>query len=213
MRRSRGAEKILGPKKYYAVRNGRKIGIYDTWIECKEQIEGYSGAIYKSFSSYEDAYNYLNQESNRISQIKNNTNTKEIMAYVDGSFSQEMARYSYGCVILYRDEVIKLSGTGNNENWVSMRNVAGELLGAMHAVKWAYDNKCDSITIYHDYEGIERWANRTWKTNKVGTKYYSEFIMKYRNYLEIKFVKVQAHSGDRYNEEADKLAKEALNGV
>ena len=35
--------------KYYAVRVGRKAGIYKTWSECKEQVCEYSGAIYKSF--------------------------------------------------------------------------------------------------------------------------------------------------------------------
>lgn len=41
--------------KFYAVRIGRKKGIYLTWDECKEQINDYPGAIYKSFKTREDA--------------------------------------------------------------------------------------------------------------------------------------------------------------
>ncbi len=38
-------------KKYYAVRNGRKVGIFETWEETKAQVIGYKNAIYKSFST------------------------------------------------------------------------------------------------------------------------------------------------------------------
>lgn len=36
-------------QKYYVVWNGVKPGIYSTWIECKQQIDGFQGAIFKSF--------------------------------------------------------------------------------------------------------------------------------------------------------------------
>lgn len=36
-------------QKYYVVWKGVKPGIYNTWIECKLQIDGYQGAIFKSF--------------------------------------------------------------------------------------------------------------------------------------------------------------------
>ena len=45
--------------KYYAVRVGRKAGIYKTWSECKEQVCEYSGAIYKSFFHESDAKKYM----------------------------------------------------------------------------------------------------------------------------------------------------------
>ncbi len=43
-------------KKFYAVKNGRKIGIFLTWNECKEQIDGFSSAVYKSFPTREEAW-------------------------------------------------------------------------------------------------------------------------------------------------------------
>jgi ribonuclease HI len=46
-------------KKYYAVRSGRKPGIYRTWDECKAQVDGYANAQYKGFSSREEAEAYL----------------------------------------------------------------------------------------------------------------------------------------------------------
>ena len=50
--------------KYYAVKNGRQTGIYNSWSECEAQVKGFKGALYKSFSSYDDACNYLEEKKN-----------------------------------------------------------------------------------------------------------------------------------------------------
>lgn len=46
-------------KKFYAVQQGRKKGIFDTWDECKEQVNGFKNAKYKSFRTLEEAQKYL----------------------------------------------------------------------------------------------------------------------------------------------------------
>ena len=38
-------------KKYYVVWNGRIPGIYESWNECKSQVDGFENAKYKSFES------------------------------------------------------------------------------------------------------------------------------------------------------------------
>ena len=101
-------------------------------------------------------------------------------------------------------------GKGNDESYVSMRNVAGEILGSICAMEYAKSNGYKQICIYYDYEGIEKWANNMWKANKKGTQEYQKKVAKYRETLEIIFVKVLAHSGDFYNEKADMLAKKAV---
>ena len=50
-------------KKYYAVKKGRKTGIYYSWEECKKQVDKYQGAQYKSFILEEDAKKYLGEEN------------------------------------------------------------------------------------------------------------------------------------------------------
>ena len=42
-------------KKYYAVRTGRKTGVFMTWAECQKQVTGFSGAEFKSFPTMEEA--------------------------------------------------------------------------------------------------------------------------------------------------------------
>ena len=36
-------------KSWYAVRKGRREGLYRTWDECRKQVIGYPGASYKGF--------------------------------------------------------------------------------------------------------------------------------------------------------------------
>ena len=44
---------------YYAVKKGYKIGVYQSWNECKEMTDGYPGAQFKSFTNEFDANEYL----------------------------------------------------------------------------------------------------------------------------------------------------------
>lgn len=47
----------MAKNKFYVVWNGVNPGIYDNWMDCKLQVEGYEGAKYKSFESREAAVN------------------------------------------------------------------------------------------------------------------------------------------------------------
>lgn len=208
-------------KKYYAVKKGNKPGVYKTWSECKAQVDGYSGAVYKSFPSMEEAKKFVSGGSlARPKQVDENNvsgdanpNFEKIVAYVDGSYNNFMKVYSGGSVILYKGKTYELSKVGNDSKLVDMRNVAGELLGVKNVINWILDNDLKNVSVkfHYDYEGIERWANYEWKANKEGTKEYQKFIESFRALgHEVLFVKVKAHSGIFYNEEADRLAGEAI---
>lgn len=195
-------------KKVYAVRTGKKTGIFYDWDEVESYVSGFPGAEYKGFKSENEAHRYLYGESEQLSFEENDS---ELIAYVDGSFSTELNKYSYGVVLICNNKVIdELSGIGKSEDATSIRNVAGELLGTTTAIKYALSNNYSKITIYHDYEGIAKWAENEWKANSIFTKAYKEYINKVEEKIEISFVKVDAHTGVEYNERADKLAKEIL---
>ena len=190
--------------KYYAVKKGHKPGIYTSWDECKKQVEKFSGAVYKSFTSLEDAKNFIKLEEEKIVDYG-------LIAYVDGSYNIKTKEYGFGCILIEGQKVIKeLSGKGDKEALVSMRNVAGEILGSLAAMKFALENGYPGVCIYYDYEGIEKWANGLWRANKIGTQNYQKLVNEYRKKINISFLKVLAHSGDFFNERADKLAKKAV---
>jgi len=198
-------------KYYYAVKNGRNPGIYETWSQCEKEVKGFKDAKYKTFKTHKEALEFIGnmkEENKEISIDKLEPN--EMIAYVDGSFSSESKIYSYGVVIITKEGKETFSGRDNNKELAEMRNVAGELKGALVAMKIAIDRGIDTLYLHYDYTGIEQWAKGNWKRNKEGTKLYKEYYDSIKDKLNVVFIKVLAHSGVKYNEEADKLAKEAI---
>ncbi len=134
-----------------------------------------------------------------------------LIAYVDGSFEPTLGKYAYGCVLIEPDGTeTTLSGAGNDPEVANIRNVAGEMLGAMNAVKWAKAHDYKEIRIYYDYMGIEMWATGGWKAKNKYTAGYADYMRKSGSQVKISFQKVAAHTGVRYNEMSDNLAKNAL---
>lgn len=205
-------------KKYYAVRKGKNTGIFLTWDECKKQVMGYSGAEYKSFTTMNEAENFLNLSvqgaSEETVKVDNETGVlykaNVAIAYVDGSYNVKTKEFSSGAVLFFDKQKIEFSQKFDDANLAEMRNVAGEITGAMIVIRYCIENNIPAVEIYHDYEGVSKWADGLWKANKEGTKNYAEFCRTARNHVNISFVKVKGHSGDKFNDEADILAKKAL---
>lgn len=316
-------------KKYYAVKAGRNPGVYDSWNACKEQVDGFSGAQYKSFKEKADAEAYAGvqeqvmqeqavteqiteqketfaefaksvRDDGRVLQIdasepmsviqskvqnhlskpwgtayiaicKNNQmlesyqildmdgkhlgsgqnldvffEEKDPMygatvadicrtiqqdyktskpekrmehgvevsdtpyAFVDGSFNPETGVYGYGGFLCVNGRKFLLMGSSSNPELASMRNVAGELEGAMAAVKKAEELKLTELKIFYDYRGIEEWATGGWKTNKAGTKAYAQFMNPDNRSCKVSFEHVYGHTGIEGNEMVDVMAKRAV---
>ncbi len=218
------------PKKYYAVKKGRTPGIYGSWNECKNQVDGFSGAEFKGFATLEEANVYMSIEESRydssfkaevdatakviseerLALPKDIGEKGDAIAYVDGSYDRRSKVFSYGMVILKDGNEYHESMRFINNPLADMHNVAGEIKGAEAAMRYALEHGYDSITIYHDYEGIAKWCLGEWEPKKPGTKAYRDYYNEVSQSVMISFVKVEAHTGDYYNEMADRLAKEAI---
>ncbi len=215
----------MAKKKFYAVKQGRKTGMFLTWDDCKKQVMGYPGAIYKSFGTREEAEAYLgvtgaqtdqkDREAGITRSVSSGNNKSEntenaVEIYVDGSYHAATKEFSYGMVVLVDGKEEKFSQKMTDSELAQMRNVAGEIKGSEAAMQYALDHKIPSIIIYHDYQGIASWCNGDWKANKPGTIAYRDFYREASRKIKIQFRKVKGHSNDKYNDMVDQLAKEAL---
>lgn len=199
-------------KKFYAVRRGRSTGIYTTWEQCQAQVRGFPCAEFKSFPTEDEAKAFMNIGCDRKLPLSADEQEEPdcIEAYVDGSYDRETHRFSYGMVILEDGKELTFQESFDDEKLAVMRNVAGEIRGAQAAMEYAIEHGKKKLTIFHDYEGIAKWCLGLWKANKEGTIAYKAFYEEAKKQVDIRFCKVTGHSGDKYNDYADRLAKQAL---
>ena len=169
-------------KRFYAVRTGKKCGIYVCHDELKRAVLNYPGAEYKGFNTRHEAneylksYNieineYLSEELNPISHKDMNT----LVAYIDGSYSKELTTKYYGCgaVLIHPDnkqEHYSIKG----EKGIDLTNIAGELKAAEFCFDKAIELGYKKLILYYDYIGVKSCA-----VNNSETKH--EYIKEYKN--------------------------------
>lgn len=204
--------------KFYAIKSGQdpatktSVGglILTSWEEAQPYVTGVAGVEYKSFTSEEDAKAYLQGESGEV------VTTLEMQpgvlyAYVDGSFNADIPNYSFGLCCVLNDIVIHMDkGLGKNTDAIEMQQIGGELLGAINSLLFAKKNGHQKIVILHDYLGVANHATGEWKRTNAFSKTYHEWMQNFFKShpgIKVKFMKVDAHTGNDFNEIADGLAK------
>ena len=184
--------------KIYAVKKGLVPGLYNSWDECKAQVNGYSGAEYKSFKSTQlnEAINYVGIENLQVdSNFKRSSNNKKLMPNIDIDICRDFSPAhsdSYTMDTLATTMIKKSNLNKNVDVYVD-----GSFKNGL------------TCRIFHDYEGISKWATKEWKCKNQYTKAYLEFIDSNPGIVS-EFIHVYGHTGNIYNELADKLAGEAF---
>ena len=190
----------VATKKYYAVKGTVMPAVYESWPECRRVVHGVKGALFKSFPSREAAEQWLDNSGLASEEVGED----EVVIYVDGSFLPTASKHAgWGFVVVRNDQEIHAE-SGRTEAPALSRNVDGELEATVRAIEWCRAHGQRAV-LCHDYEGVGRWALGEWKASSEIAKRYQRRIA---GKLEgIRFCKVAAHSGHRWNDRADALAK------
>lgn len=189
--------------KYYAVKGKNFKEIYTSWDEAKENIHNVKNVKYKSFSSKEEAEAFLND-------IELIDNINEPKCYIDGSFDINTLRYSFGGVLIIDNEIKEFKKAFDKDEYSEYRNVSGEIRGAAFIINYCYNRGIKKLHIFYDYIGIEKWYMGEWKANTNIAIKYVDFSKTIKDKIEVVFHKVKSHTNNKYNDMADRLAKEAL---
>lgn len=142
--------------------------------------------------------------------------------YTDGSYNKKLYPKVYGwafSVIEDKDEIDYRSGV--DDQFIESYQIGGECQAVIEVLKYCQKNQIFEIDLYHDYIGVEKWANGGWATNKpVSRSFKVGYLVELQNLkdvaqalgavVKINFHHVKGHSGVIGNELADKHASDAV---
>lgn len=200
-------KKMKQKQKYYVVWQGHNTGIYTSWDECKQQVNGFENAKYKSFenlaeaqTAFENTYkNYikyypptLNPNPQNLSPETPPQNHLLLPAHqqpiynsiaVDAACQGNPGLLEYKGVLTQQPQTVIFkqgpfeAGTNN----------IGEFLAIVHAL--GYLKKQNSnLPIYSDSKTAMSWVkNKKIKTNLIQTpknEYLFELIQRAINWLQ-----------------------------
>lgn len=163
----------MAKTKFYVVWKGRKTGVFTSWNVCKQQIDGFEGAQYKSFSNLEEAeiaskrnYNdYKGKDTQKpvisaSEKIKFGTPILESIA-VDAACAGNPGIMEYRGVFTSNKQEIFRKGPYKNGT-----NNVGEFLALVHGIALLKSKNQESTPIYSDSKTAISWVRqKKCKTN------------------------------------------------
>lgn len=160
----------MAKKNFYVVWNGVVPGVYKTWEDCKAQVEGYDGAIYKSFPSLDQAEQaYQDSPWKYVGKNAEKKNTPSIHsnpAIIKDSLSVDAACSGNPGLMEYRGVYVKTGKEIFRQGpFEKGTNNIGEFLALVHGLALLKQKKL-SIPIYSDSRNAIKWV----KDKKCKTK-------------------------------------------
>lgn len=212
--------------KYYAVRIGRKPGIYLSWEKCKEQTNKYPGAEYKSFTDIRKAEKYIkpttdDSEEDDVSEVDINI----INVFTDGACSNNGKKNASAGIGVYFSE----DDPRNYSRKLSKKNKHTNNTAEIKAIIQAYkilENEIksgDRVRIYSDSiyamraatEYGEKQEKIGWEKDIPNKNLVKKIYNLFKGKENVEFIYVKAHTGkddwiSKGNEGADNLAQSSI---
>lgn len=131
--------------------------------------------------------------------------------YSDGSYNNANNKIGFGGVLIDPEggkqffEGFEYDG----ENTYGLKNIYGELRAAILGVEAAIARGFTRVNLCYDYLGVEKYALFEWASANDFVGEYVGTMRELRAKININFVKIYSHTGDRYNDLADEISKRA----
>ena len=180
----------MAKNNYYTVWTGRQIGVFASWDECRQQVEGFQGAKYKGFPTREAAESAFKNGPDKSDDetmkswesLPKGTPKPELNAIaVDAACSGNPGKMEYrGVYVATGTEIFKspvFEGGTNN---------IGEFLAIVHCLAWQ-QKKRTSLPIYSDSVNGQKWVSqglcRTKLVQNEKNRYLFEVIARAEKWL------------------------------
>ena len=150
-------------KKFYVVWKGRKTGIFDSWDECKAQVDGFAEAKYKGFptitaaeAAFKAGFQGFKEApaayQNSLNLAEGSPRPIENAIAVDAACAGNPGKMEYrGVFVATGTEVFKSPVFENGTNNI------GEFLAIVHCLAWQQKNNLN-YPIYSDSLNGQKWV-------------------------------------------------------
>lgn len=212
---------------FYAVKKGRQPGVYNSWEECKAQVDSFPGALYKKFNVEADAQIFVfgealgSDKTKNISGVENTVSDvpsdKIISLYTDGACSGNPGPGGFGYAVVCGDVLVQ-KGSGG---LVSTTNNQMELSAVIEGLKAV--SGVQSVLVYSDSSyvvnafekhWVNGWKRRNWVKSDgspvLNRELWEQLLSVMERFKDVRFIWVKGHAGNKYNELCDKLAVDAI---
>lgn len=207
---------------FYAVANGRNIGIFSNWDDCNNSVKGYKNALYKKFDAREEADNFI--RTNNINPDKKTKNfIPDYYVYTDGACSNNGKNNALAGIGIYfgiddkRNVSKKIEGKQTNntaelsaiiETYSIIENdiVNGKKIAIVSDSEYAI--RC--ISSYG-----EKCCKKSWNVDIPNKELVKTAYEMYKDKSNVKFIHIRAHTNNKDihsfgNYNADKLANMSI---
>ena len=191
----------MSKNKFYVVWKGNNPGIYSCWEDCKKEIEGFAGALYKGFpdkASAEAAFakgvaGFVKKASPKVDLPDAKEKPISPAVTVDAACSGNPGKMEYQglyvdfgtpptTVALFKSPVFE-NGTNN----------IGEFLAIVHALAWMKQKRVQ-YPIYSDSVNAQKWIREKKCKTKLQpnekNKYLFELIARAEKWLNENAIEV-----------------------
>ena len=223
---------------FYAVANGRTIGIFLNWNDCNNSVKKYKNALYKKFNTKEEADNFIKVNEKNIDDINNNIQNHNIIVNSKDDnivFNPDYYVYTDGaCSNNGKDNALAGIGIffGINDNRNISKKIEGKQtnniaeLTAIIETYYIIENDIlngKKIAIVSDSEYAikcvssygEKCYKKCWNVDIPNKDLVKIAYEMYKDKLNIQFIHIKAHTNNTDihsfgNDNADKLANIAI---
>jgi len=193
---------------FYAVANGREIGIFSNWNECNASVKNYKNAAFKKFNTREEAEGFIQQYTTTASATKNALadmdNTIDLFVYTDGSCSKNGRKNACAGIGIYfgtndpRNVSKRIEGKQTNntaelsaiiETYTIIENeiATGKKIAIMTDSEYAM--KC--VGSYG-----EKCCKKNWDKEIPNVELIRQLYEKYTDKPNVQFIHVRAHTNN-----------------
>ena len=223
---------------FYAVANGRTIGIFLNWNDCNNSVKKYKNALYKKFNTKEEADNFIKVNEKNIDDMNNNIQNHNIIVNSKDDnivFNPDYYVYTDGaCSNNGKDNALAGIGIffGINDNRNISKKIEGKqtnntaelsaIIETYHIIENDILNG-KKIAIVSDSEYAikcvssygEKCYRKCWNVDIPNKDLVKIAYEMYKDKLNIQFIHIKAHTNNTDihsfgNDNADKLANIAI---